>query len=346
MLTPICTATYDRPDVCCLWAAAMRATLRTPHALVVFHAHDKPPCGDAHATWDAVGIHRTARPPFHAVFNALPKGGPRAYIEEDIIPVRPWSLDDYAGNPAILRHEKGQLWWAFTIYRDGGPRPLMYSNPTIVPQRPVRDGGCPDWVPEPLREPAMAADAKVVGEHFLHIDKLGNWHQRSPEKEALVQALTDWVRDLEPVTPQAEPTLLGKAVHFATSAAVMPQASALRPAAKQRTLEEQDPTGPGTFLSKMLEKIGINSSPTCSCKARAYKMNEMGADWCEQNLDMIVGWLREEATKRKLPFVDFAGKLLVKRAIKLSRGALVKAEQQCDAPDTPPLNPDSQAGAG
>lgn len=107
-----------------------------------------------------------------------------------------------------------------------------------------------------------------------------------------------------------------------------------------------DPTGPGTFLSKMLEKIGIKSSPNCSCKARAYKMNEMGPDWCEQNIDTVVGWLREEATKRKLPFVDFAGKLLVKRAIKLSRAALAKAEQQCDEPDTPPLDSDSQAGAG
>jgi hypothetical protein len=36
---------------------------------------------------------------------------------------------------------------------------------------------------------------------------------------------------------------------------------------------------------------------------------------------MIVGWLKEEATKRKLPFVDFAGKLLIQRAIKLSRKA-------------------------
>lgn len=112
------------------------------------------------------------------------------------------------------------------------------------------------------------------------------------------------------------------------------------------TLEEQSPHGPGTFLSKTLEKIGIKSSPTCSCKARARTMNEKGNDWCEENLDTIVGWLREEATKRKLPFVDFAGKLLVKRAIKLSRAALAKAEQQCDAPDTPPLDSDSQAGAG
>lgn len=90
------------------------------------------------------------------------------------------------------------------------------------------------------------------------------------------------------------------------------------------SLEEQDPIGPGTFLSKMLEKIGIKSSPTCSCKARARHMNENGVDWCANNVPMIVGWLREEAEKRKLPFIDMAGTLLVKRAISLSRSAKKK----------------------
>lgn len=275
MLTPICTATYDRPDVCCLWAAAMRATLRTPHALVVFHAHDKPPCGDAHATWDAVGIPRTARPPFHAVFNALPKGGPRAYIEEDIIPVRPWSLDDYDGNPAILRHEKGQLWWAFTIYRDGGPRPLMYSTPTIVPQRPVRDGGCPDWVPEPLREPAMAADAKVVGEHFLHIDKLGNWHQRSPEKEALIQALTAWVRDLQPAVAPAEPSLLAKVTNFA-SAAVRHVAAGM-PRCTQEQIDER------FAICKTCEHFSGGSCAKCGCPLVREKQYISKLSWANES---------------------------------------------------------------
>jgi hypothetical protein len=76
------------------------------------------------------------------------------------------------------------------------------------------------------------------------------------------------------------------------------------------------------MLSKMLSKIGINSTPNCSCRRRAIEMNNKGPDWCEQNTDMIVGWLREEAQKRKLPFVDFAGKLLIQRAIKMSRKAL------------------------
>lgn len=91
-----------------------------------------------------------------------------------------------------------------------------------------------------------------------------------------------------------------------------------------QTLEDF-PNGPGTILSKMLSKIGIKSTPNCSCRRRAMEMNTRGPDWCAENIDMIVGWLREESEKRKLPFVDFAGRLLIQRAIKLSRKAL-KAE--------------------
>lgn len=79
--------------------------------------------------------------------------------------------------------------------------------------------------------------------------------------------------------------------------------------------------GPGTELKKMLSKIGIKASPTCSCNKRAQIMDEKGVQWCKDNIEMIVGWLREEAEKRKLPFVDMAGRLLVKRAISLAEKA-------------------------
>lgn len=78
--------------------------------------------------------------------------------------------------------------------------------------------------------------------------------------------------------------------------------------------------GPGTELKKLLKKIGITASPDCSCNARARTMDERGIEWCEANIDEIVGWLREEAGKRGLPFVDMAGRMLVKRAIKNSKG--------------------------
>lgn len=82
--------------------------------------------------------------------------------------------------------------------------------------------------------------------------------------------------------------------------------------------------GPGTELKKLLKKIGITASPDCSCNARARLMDERGVEWCEQNLDEIVGWLREEAAKRGLPFVDVAGRMLVKRAIHNAKKATLE----------------------
>lgn len=83
-------------------------------------------------------------------------------------------------------------------------------------------------------------------------------------------------------------------------------------------------SGPGTELKKLLSKIGITATPNCSCNARARRMDEEEArhpGWCEEHLEEIVGWLREEATKRGLPFVDMAGRMLVRRAIKNAKRA-------------------------
>lgn len=94
--------------------------------------------------------------------------------------------------------------------------------------------------------------------------------------------------------------------------------------------------GVGTELKKLLAKIGITATPTCSCNKRAQFMDEQGIDWCKENIDLIVSWLREESEKRRLPFVDFAGKLLVKRAISLAEKAEKKRlaeEAQEDAAD-------------
>lgn len=79
------------------------------------------------------------------------------------------------------------------------------------------------------------------------------------------------------------------------------------------------PRGPGTELKVLLAKIGITSSPDCKCNHRAIYMDAQGCDWCEANLDEIVGWLRESAAERGLPFVDLAGRLLVRRAIANAR---------------------------
>ncbi len=83
--------------------------------------------------------------------------------------------------------------------------------------------------------------------------------------------------------------------------------------------------GPGTELKKLLALVGIQATTTCSCNKRAKVMDDKGPEWCEANEDEILGWLREEATKRKLPFVDLAGRLLIRRAIRNARKAAAQA---------------------
>jgi hypothetical protein len=80
--------------------------------------------------------------------------------------------------------------------------------------------------------------------------------------------------------------------------------------------------GPGTELKKLLAKVGITATPDCACNARAAEMDRREQEtpgWCEANLDTIVGWLREQAAARGLPFLDVAGRLLVRRAIANAR---------------------------
>jgi len=82
---------------------------------------------------------------------------------------------------------------------------------------------------------------------------------------------------------------------------------------------EQDPNGPGTILASMFSKIGIKSTPTCSCRRHALEMNQKGVEWCENNISTITGWLKEESKKRKIPFVEPIATMVVKRAINQSK---------------------------
>lgn len=77
--------------------------------------------------------------------------------------------------------------------------------------------------------------------------------------------------------------------------------------------------GPGTELKKLLANIGIKGTPNCSCNKRALLMDQNGIEWCENNMNIIIEWLKEEAHKRNLPFIETAAKLLIKRAIHNSK---------------------------
>jgi len=81
-------------------------------------------------------------------------------------------------------------------------------------------------------------------------------------------------------------------------------------------------SGPGTELKKLLSKIGITATPDCKCNARVKHIDAMEAQepgWCERNIDTVVGYLREAAADRGLPFLDAAGRMLVRRAVANAR---------------------------
>ena len=76
----------------------------------------------------------------------------------------------------------------------------------------------------------------------------------------------------------------------------------------------------GTHLKRLLERFGISADePGCKCKSRAALMDRAGCEWAASNMDTVVSWLREEARKRGLPFIDAAGKMLVREAIRRAR---------------------------
>ena len=79
--------------------------------------------------------------------------------------------------------------------------------------------------------------------------------------------------------------------------------------------------GPGTELSKLLKRFGIEPTPTCQCRAKQQEMDLWGCDEASkpERIDEVVAVMRAEAAARGLPFLDIAGRLLVRRAIANAR---------------------------
>ena len=80
-------------------------------------------------------------------------------------------------------------------------------------------------------------------------------------------------------------------------------------------------SGPGTELSKLLKRFGIEPTPTCQCRAKQQQMDQWGCDECSkpERIDEVVAVMRSEAEARGLPFLDIAARLLVRRAIANAR---------------------------
>jgi hypothetical protein len=92
--------------------------------------------------------------------------------------------------------------------------------------------------------------------------------------------------------------------------------------------------GPGTELSKLLKRFGVEPTPTCSCRAKAAQMNAWGCDECSrpERIEEVVGVMREEAKARGLPFLDLPARLLVRRAIANARKAEAARAREAERP--------------
>jgi hypothetical protein len=86
---------------------------------------------------------------------------------------------------------------------------------------------------------------------------------------------------------------------------------------KQHILQKYDRyrPKPGNELKAILLKFGLKPGPRCLCGRHMFTMNKNGVEWCRRNLDVIAGWLKVEAQRAKLPFNEWAAKVLIRRAI-------------------------------
>jgi hypothetical protein len=102
----------------------------------------------------------------------------------------------------------------------------------------------------------------------------------------------------------------------------------VKPCPKHPSLTEPKPApkeGPGTELKKLLGRIGIKATATCSCNAHARDMDEKGVEWVRANLDLVSGWLEKQAKNRGLPYSHFVGKKLIELACSKAEKKAVKS---------------------
>jgi hypothetical protein len=86
---------------------------------------------------------------------------------------------------------------------------------------------------------------------------------------------------------------------------------------------------PGTSLKLLLAScpLKIVAEPDCACLSRADEMDRMERQtpgWCRENIETIVGWLKEQADARGLPFSSLVAKLIVRRAIRTAYREVAK----------------------
>jgi hypothetical protein len=87
----------------------------------------------------------------------------------------------------------------------------------------------------------------------------------------------------------------------------------------QWTIETDHPAypsgGAGQKLEQLLKWLLIRPASGCKCQERARTMDLHGPEWVKENKDTVVGWLREAAAGRGIPFFEPIARGLINKAV-------------------------------
>jgi len=75
--------------------------------------------------------------------------------------------------------------------------------------------------------------------------------------------------------------------------------------------------GAGDWLARSLRILGFRGHGSCKCFEHAIYMNMQGVPWCRENMDTIVGWLKEAAEEQDMGwiFTHFGTRSLIRLAL-------------------------------
>ena len=237
-MIPVFTAIHKRQDILPVWLDALSATLTDDFSVNVFHTGE-PKHGLRVSSQQIPHYGMTVS--YVAFYNLMPQRGVRVFIEEDILPVREWSLSDYNGDFLFLEGSPGKGWPGIAFARGD----KFAGKFQLIPQRPARVFGCPAWADAELCRLAVEADARFVGDHFVHLDKM--CRQPPPQEIEQKNRLLDFLK------------------------------------ARFSNDNRQRPSGLGDMVASALSAVGITKERVskaigkpCGCKKRQARLNELG----------------------------------------------------------------------
>lgn len=77
--------------------------------------------------------------------------------------------------------------------------------------------------------------------------------------------------------------------------------------------------GVGTCLINLLEKLGIYYDQLTKFRSKINLMDSNGIEWCENNKETILAWLKQEAETRNIHYHSKLARALLRLAIKQSK---------------------------